>query len=191
MKLKFSQRFFDYLIQAVFIFISVFMAFWLNNYQAKQEEIRVTQKAKQTIVAELDANLSFLKRAGAEHRLVYMYQKEFFGNKLDTIKQFRYSEIPQMKRGFEEYLLTNNSLFLANDTRINLDVQDIVAINRLSDHINLTQISADQFMNRNKLINAEKNVRLKYYIFYDLLNDLWLKEDQLIQDIESTLQNLK
>lgn len=191
MKLKFSQRFFDYLIQAIFIFISVFMAFWLNNYQAKQEEIRITQKAKQTIVAELDANLSFLKRAGEEHRLVYMYQKEFFGNKLDTIRHYRESEIPQMKRGFEKYLLTNNSLFLANATRINLDVQDIVAINRLSDRIRLTQIAADQFGNRLNLINEEKNVRIKYYIFYDLLSDLWLNEEWLIKDIESTLQNLK
>ena len=190
-KIKLSERIIDHLIQAILIFISVFLAFWLTNYQAKQETISATKKAKQTIIAELDANFNFLKRAGEEHRLVYMYQKDFFNNKIDTIKRYSEDQIPKINRGFEKYLLTNNSLFLANDTRINLDINQIVVINRISEQIKLAQISADQFTNRYKLINEEKNVRLKYYIFYDLLSDLWLKEERLIQDIELTLQNLK
>ena len=37
-KLSLSQRIIDHLIQAILIFISVFMAFWLNDYQLQQKE---------------------------------------------------------------------------------------------------------------------------------------------------------
>lgn len=190
MKLKLSERVVDYFIQALFIFVSVFLAFWLNNYQSKQEEIKSTQKAKQVIVAELEKNLEFLKRTGEQHRLIYMYQKDFFKNKVDTLKKYREIEIPHADKGFEKYFLTNNTLFLANDSRINLNTDNIVTLNRLSEQISQTQKSANQFSNRREIINKETEVREKYYIFYDFLNDLWLKEDDLIQNIESTIQSL-
>ena len=189
-KIKLSERIIDHLIQAVLIFISVFLAFWLSNYQVKKEEISITQKAKQTIVAELEMNLSLLKNNGEYHRLIYMYQKDFFKNKLDTIKQFRWSEIPQYKHRFAEILLTKNTLILVNDTRINLGVENIVILNRLSAQITKTQKAANQFSDfLNTPIN--KNVKEQYSDFYYYLSELWLNEDHLIQNIESIIQKLK
>ena len=189
-KLKFSERIIDYFIQAIFIFISVFLAFWLNNYQAKQDENSRTEKAKQVIIAELEANLKILERNAPYHKLLYTYKDEFLENKLDTITYFRMKELPKYEHGFEPITLTKNTLVLANDSRVNLKAENIVTLNRLSKEIANTQKSASQLTD---FILSPKRLEYyeKYEEFYIIIGRLWRDEDNLIASLKSTIQSLK
>ena len=53
-RIKISQRFSDHLIQAVFIFTSVFLVFWLNGYIIEQNEKQAANIAQEAIIEEMN-----------------------------------------------------------------------------------------------------------------------------------------
>lgn len=55
-KLKLSQRFTDHFIQAVLIFASIFVAFWLTDVRERQNSDRVVKLALENIASELTYN---------------------------------------------------------------------------------------------------------------------------------------
>lgn len=64
---RISPKIADYLIQAIFICLSVFLGFWLNDYKNQQEAQKFSDKAKSAILVEMKANLAMLEQIQPEH----------------------------------------------------------------------------------------------------------------------------
>lgn len=190
-KIKLSERIIDHLIQAVLIFISVFLAFWLSNYQKQQEALQVTNKAKAAVLAELELNHTTLKRNVAYYQEIYSLRKDFLKDGLDTLQYFNLVFIPGYSYGFEKFVLSTNSLSLANDARVNLPINYIVRINKIKEQIESVKISLD---NLDTFLATEKkhgSMYTDYQKFYNLLGDLWGTGDFTVEQIEQTIQLLK
>ncbi len=55
-KIKLSPRFTDHLIQAVLIFTSVFLAFWLTDFREKQNASKIVTLALENVASEMSYN---------------------------------------------------------------------------------------------------------------------------------------
>lgn len=191
-ELKLSERIIDHLIQAILIFISVFLAFWLSNYQKKQEALQLTTKAKEAMLAELTLNRKTLMRNIDYYQEIYFQREDFLRNGLDTVHFFNLTFIPGYTHGFEKFVLSTNSLSLANDSRVNLPIQDIIHINKIKEEIESVKISIDHlddFLAIEKKHDSTERTK-DYHRFYNLLGDLWSTGDFTIKQIDKTIKFL-
>jgi len=191
MKLKFSERVIDYFIQAIFIFVSVFLAFWLNNYQAKQEELRITKDVKTAINQEITKNLRALEEIEVHHSAIQSKAIDFFKTKIDTISRFDFSQIPGYPQVSKNIVLTNGAANLATDYRVHIHVYPKSRINSLYEeqklYIETYKKLYDEFLYSRKL-NDNKQVRENYIEFYSLVNKLWGQEQVLISNMKEVIK---
>lgn len=191
-KIKLSERIIDHLIQAVLIFISIFLAFWLNNYQKKQEASQMTEKVKAVVLEELQQNLIILKRNTDYYREIYHKSGDFLETGLDTLDGFSIGYFPGYTHGFEMFVLSGHTLSLANDPRVNLDIEDIAHLNRIKEELEsfkLTMASFRNFMN-NQRNSDEMTTIEKYYRFTFHLSHLSVEGDVLISNIKDVIKQL-
>ena len=191
-KIKLSERIIDHLIQAVLIFISIFLAFWLNNYQAKQEANEMTEKVKAVVLEELQQNLIILKRNTDYYKEIYHKSEDFLENGLDTLDGFSIGYFPGYTHGFEIFVLSGHTLSLANDPRVNLDVEDIAHLNRIKEELESFKVTMNDFHNfmNNKRNSDELTTIEKYYRFTFHLSHLSAHGGVLMSNMEKTKQSL-
>ena len=113
LKKVFSQRLVDYLIQALFIFLSVFLAFWLNQYQAIYKETYMTTRAELAILKEMKSNLHGLEILNKNRIPLVMGKKETL-DQLRTYKNFARYNLIGHEKGFIRTGLSKSALSLIN-----------------------------------------------------------------------------
>lgn len=193
MKLKFSQRLIDYLIQAIFIFISVFMAFWLNDYQTKQEEQRITQDVKNAINQELTKNLAALEEIEVHHTAIYSKSIDFFKTKIDTITRFDFTQIPGFPQTSRNMVLTSGASNLGTDYRVHLHMYVKSRISSVYEEQKLYNETYkklyDEFLFSPKLHDQEL-VRENYLEFYNLITKIKSREQALITNMKEVIKQI-
>lgn len=191
--IKLNQRIIDYIIQALFIFLSVFLAFWLNRYQAIYKETYLTTRAEIAILQEMKSNLQILEILH-EKRLTLMVGKEQTLNQLDTYKSFNQSNLVGQDRRFMRTVLSKSALSLINANNVNIDISVRKNLNQVYEHQQVYTKAEnklfDDFLNSFE-VQKEENTKASYLIFYNLLNDVWGKEVTLINSLKEGITQLE
>lgn len=191
--MKINQRLTDYLIQAFFIFSSVFLAFWLNRYQELYKEAYKTTEAKIAILREMKENLHMLEILHQERVPLIMGKKEGL-SKLDTYKYFNQFNLPGGDKGITRAVFSKSAINLINGSNVNINIDLRQKLNQVYDHQRLfTEAESkllDDFLNSFE-VKKEENVIASYIIFYDLLGDVWGREATLINSMKEAIAELE
>jgi hypothetical protein len=192
-KNAFSQKLGDYLIQAIFIFISVFLAFWLNEYQAKYKEAQRTVKAELAILKEMKKNLHILEIMNANRIDMIQGENETF-NQSDIYKFFNLSKVVGYNRGSVRATLSKSAISLINSENINIDIDRRRQLNSVYQHQQEYEEAQkklfDEFLISFEVKKTE-NVGASYVIFYTLAKRLWSREVTLIHSLKEAIAELE
>mgnify|MGYP000433109933 CR=1 FL=1 len=129
-KIQLSQRIVDHLIQAILIFASVFLAFWLSDYRQDQNDKKLVQTALESVLNEISSNLGVLERLIPNLETTISELDSFMENYPDTLTYFDPTLISGGNLRFNE-LLTNDSYQYLNQNNIFVDIQRRLLINRV------------------------------------------------------------
>ncbi|MFK7979308.1 MAG: hypothetical protein AB8G86_04965 [Saprospiraceae bacterium] len=192
-KKVFREKFVDYLIQALFIFLSVFLAFWLNQYQAIYKEAYMTTRAELAILKEMKNNL-FILEILHENRLPLVLGEKETLDQLETYKAFSQYKLVGQEKGFMRTVLSKSALSLINANNVNIDISRRQQLNKVYEHqqvyTNAERKLFDDFLNSFEVKDPE-NTRASYSIFYRLLGDIWSKEVTLINSLKEAIAKLE
>ena len=193
-KLQLSNRLVDHFINAILIFLSVFMAFWLSEIRERKQEVEMTKRAKEAILTELNANLGVLERWTPYHRNIWEQGEAFLETGLDTIKTFSSLHIPGYDNGILREILTLNAWKLMDDPRVRFDVPTQMRINQIYEQhhyvINAIKSLTDDFFRQRELLDEAKT-RENYVIFYRLIAELWGQESALMGRLKKGIESLE
>ncbi|MBT8297720.1 MAG: hypothetical protein KJO52_05245 [Maribacter sp.] len=191
--IKINKRFTDHFINALLIFASVFLAFWLNEVRIEKKEKELAINAKFEILAEWKINLSILERSKAYHALILNNKSNFFVNNLETISHFDLNLIPGFEDRIQKETTTNNSKGLVVDQQINFDVKTKLTINQINEqHLKLTMATNAldfDFLNQRELFDKSK-VKENYLMFYSLLEEIVTQESIMIERLKVVINDL-
>ncbi len=192
-KIKPGQAVLDHLIQAMLIFASVFLAFWLNDYRLKKIEKRTTRSAIEAVVNEIESNKATLERWAPRHETFIERAAHFIEQSLDTVYMFNTQYINQGQPIFQE-IITYDSWDLLRQANIQMDLDTRLIINRIyrqQEYVEhaLKALTHDFFRER-ELFDPAKT-RENYLIYYGLLSELYGQEIALIREYEFALKQLK
>ena len=189
-KIKFSARLVDHIINAILIFASVFLAFWLNEVRIEKKEVQNTQEAKFAILAEWKINKIIVERWNAYHEEILDKEDSFLEN-LDTIVLFDLDAIPGLDNGIQREIITSNGLALLDDEGISFDISTRLNINQIYEqqqNVNkATSKIIDDFLSERELLDPTQG-RNNYALFYSLLRNLVEQENDLIDRLTKTIE---
>lgn len=189
-KIKFSARLVDHIINAILIFASVFLAFWLNEVRIEKKEVQNTQEAKFAILAEWKINKIIVERWNAYHEEILDKEDSFLEN-LDTIVLFDLDAIPGLDNGIQREIITSNGLALLDDEGISFDISTRLNINQIYEqqqNVNkATSKIIDDFLGERELLDPTLG-RNNYALFYSLLRNLVEQENDLIDRLTKTIE---
>lgn len=192
-KVTLSKRLADHLLNALFILISVLLAFWLNEVRESRKQNNATELAKQIIIEELESNLDILNRWLPYHENLLKECDEFITNKLDTVSEFKLGYFENYNNGIQREILTNSAWTLIEDSEVNFDIKSRLSINRIYEQqqfvINATSNIID-FLNQRELFDFSKT-KENYIIFYSLLAELCGQEKAMILQLNIEIEDLR
>lgn len=191
MKLKFSERIIDYFVQALFIFVSVFLAFWLSNYQAEQENVLLTKNVKEALKQELTANLKRLELSEPFMKGLVNHQNHFYQYQRDTVTRFDLHIIPQMKEPFNNMVLSNGAATLVNDSSVKL--HPYVKTRIYANYKEQELVMKAQTKLFNDFLTSSQQydpnlVKENYTTFFSLANDLHSKQNIAIFNLKEVIK---
>lgn len=193
-KFKISNRITDHIINAILIFASVFLAFWMNEKRGEKKELELTQIAKATIVSELKSNLNILEKWAPYHRNIYDIGIDSILNNIETISRFDLGIIPGFENGIQREIITTNGLELIKDGRVNFDIRTRISINRIYEQhhyvLDATNKITDDFLTQREIYDDKKN-KENYLMFYSLVGELWGQENALIGRLKEEIPDLE
>lgn len=191
--IKASQGILDHLIQAVLIFASVFLAFWLNDYRLKKIEKRTTRTAIEAVVNEIEKNKATLERWAPRHEVFIARAGQFIEQSLDTVQVFSSDYINQGQAIFQE-IITYDSWDMIRQANIKMDLDTRLTINRIyrqQEYVeNALNSLTHEFFRERELFDPAKT-RENYLIYYGLLSELYGQETAMIREYEFALKALK
>ncbi len=189
----FKQNFVDYLIQAILIFLSVFLAFWLNQYQAIYKEAYMTNRAELAILKEMKNNLLILEILHENRLPLVIGKKETLG-KLKAYKSFNQFKLAGHEKGFMRTVLSKSAISLINANNVNIDISIRQQLNKIYENQEVYTTAErklfDEFLNSFEIKKSE-NTKASYLIFYSLLGDVWSKEVTLINSLKEAIEKLE
>lgn len=97
-KIKISARIADHIINAILIFASVFLAFWMNELRIEKKENELTKDAKKAILTEWKINLIIIERSNSYHEEILKKGAESILKNIDAIHLFDLELIPGLSR---------------------------------------------------------------------------------------------
>jgi hypothetical protein len=94
-KIKFSQRFTDHLIQAVLIFTSVFVAFWLTDFREKQNINRIVNLALENVASEMSYNHKRVEATYSYYLRILSYLDSLQNSQPEKLNNLHGYQIPR------------------------------------------------------------------------------------------------
>jgi hypothetical protein len=192
-KLKLSTRLVDHAIQAVLIFASVLLAFWMNENRKEKNEIEYAIEAQEAIIKEMKWNLDILERWTPYHKTLYDGSLEFIGNNIDTVTTFDPSRIMDFSKGIQREVLIDNAWNLLNQNQVRMNVQTKMLINRMYVQQNyvtnaLKEIVA--FLKQREILRNELAPE-NYKMLTMLIGELYGQETAMIRELKLTIKKLE
>ncbi len=193
LKVTLSKRLADHLLNALFILISVLLAFWLNEVRETGKQKNATELAKQIIIEEFESNLDILNRWLPYHEELLKECEDFIRNKLDTVNEFKLGYFDNYNNGIQREILTNSAWTLIEDSEVKFNIKSRLSINRIYEQqqfvISATNDIID-FLNQRELFDLSKT-KENYIIFYSLLAELCGQEKAMIKELSIEIKDLK
>ena len=192
--MKISKRVIDHIINAILVFASVFLAFWMNELRIENKEAVLTKDAKKAILTEWKINLIIIERSNSYHEEILKLGTETTLKKIDTINLFDLKLIPGLSNGIQKETITSNSLGLIDDQQINFDIKTKLTIS----HIHEQQIKMtaaintiiNDFLTQRELFDKTK-VKENYLMFYSLMNRLVEQENNTIERLKEAINEFE
>lgn len=193
-KIKIGARVVDHLINAILIFTSVFLAFWMNEVRARKQSVDLTKEAKTAILTEFKINLQVLERWAPYHKEILEKGEEFITNQVDALDQFELSLIPGLSNGIQREILTSNGWSLIDDQQINFDLKTRLLVNQIYEQqkfvTKATSKITDDFLMAREVFDNTK-VKENYLMFYSLIAELWAQEEALIKRLRESINDIE
>ena len=182
----------DHLIQAVLIFTSVFLAFWLSDYRQKQNENQQTKNAIEAVTNEVLSNKGVLERIMPNLQSTIEKTELFLENSLDTVKVFNDYYLTDGKLRFNE-LLTNDSYMYLNQNNIFVEIDKRLLINRIykqQDYVISAINELVEFYRQRELFDKNK-IAENYIVFYRNIREIEGQIDAMIREYSIALDALE
>ena len=191
---KITDRIIDHLINAILIFASVFIAFWMNEIREKKSQNEYTNNAKEAILSELKNNLSVLERWTPYHKEILDKRDKLSLTNIDTAQGFRYEKIPGLNNGIQREIITNSGWSLLMDKQVSLDIKTKMLINKTYEQqeyvTNASSRITNDFLNSREIFDNTKTIQ-NYMIFYSFLGELWGQEVAMIESLKYTISEME
>jgi len=186
-----SPRVVDHLVQAVLIFASVFLAFWLNDYRLDVQERRATQAAVDAVAREVAANLAILERWAPYHLEMSEAARERLAGGPDAVGDFRPGDFLD-ERGIFQEILTYDSWEALRQADVRLELDSRLAINRIfrqQEFVDHAIRETVDFLNTREVLDPERAGE-NHLIFYRLVTDLYYQQVALKENYRRLLASL-
>lgn len=192
-RFKISQRMSDHLIQAVFTFASVYIAFWLSEYLMEQNEKQIAKTAQEAIIGEMKVNLKILEKWTPYHKVLFEKAELLVTNELDTIKSFEPGRIVDSRKGIIRETLIDNAWNLLNQNQVRIDLHSKMKINRIykqQEYVNKAIVEITDFLKQRETLRADL-VKENYVMFLRLLGELYGQESAMIREQKLVIAELE
>ena len=193
-RLKISKRLSDHIINAVLIFASVFLAFWMNEVREERKAIDVTHDARMAILAELKINLIILERWTPYHENALALGIDSVLHNVDTIGPFNWGKLPGLDNGILREIISSNARDLIKDPQVQFDIQTRMIIGHIYEqHEYVTRAVrkiTDDFLTQRALFDETKTHE-NYTLFYSLLGELIGQEKAFMARLKETIAELE
>jgi hypothetical protein len=190
-KLSISKRISDHLIQAVLIFASVFLAFWLSDYRQNQSEKQQVKNAIDAVVNEVSLNKGVLERLMPVLQSTVSRTEHFLENSLDTVTVFNDYYLTANELRFNE-LITDDSYQYLNQNNIYIAIDKRLLINRIYKQQEFVISSINelvQFYKQRELFDSDKTTE-NYIIFYRNIREIEGQLIAMLTEYENALKKL-
>jgi len=190
--LKISKRMSDHLIQALLIFMSVFLAFWLSDYRQKQIEKQQVNTAIEAVINEVSKNKGVLQRVMPALQNTIERTEAFLENSLDTVKGFNEYYLTAGELRFNE-LLTADSYHYLNQNNIYIAIEKRLLINRIYKQQEYVESAIDElirFYKQRELFDPDKTTE-NYIIFYTIIREMEGQIAAMMREYEFALDILR
>ena len=189
-RIRISNRSTDHIINAVLIFASVFLAFWLNEVRVEKNGAELARNAMNAILTEWKINLSILERSKSYHQTILNKGEQTLLKNLDTLKRFDVELIPGIQGAIQKETITSSSKGLISDQQFDFDLKTRLTINQINEQQDyltkaINALSND-FLNQRELLDPTK-IKENYLMFYSLLEKLIDQETIMIQRLEAVI----
>jgi hypothetical protein len=191
-----SERVVDHSIQALLIFASVFLAFWLNDYRIQVGEQRATEAVVEAVVSEISANKAVLERWAPYHREISERLEARLRDGADDDPGQWEPFQPQAyldQRGIFQEILTYDSWEHLRQSDLRLDIQRRLAVNRIfrqQEYVDEAVREVVGFLNGRELFDpalAQQN----HIMFYRLMTELYHQEMALLENYRRFLEEFE
>jgi hypothetical protein len=191
-----SDRVVDHSIQALLIFASVFLAFWLNDYRIQVGEQRATEAVVEAVVSEVSANKAILERWAPYHRgiseALEARLRDGTDGDLGPSEPFR----PQAyldERGIFQEILTYDSWEYLRQSDLRLDIHRRLAVNRIfrqQQYVDEAVREVVDFLNSRELFDPGLALQ-NHVMFYRLMTELYHQETALLENYRRFLEEFE
>lgn len=191
-KLSISKRISDHLIQAVLIFASVFLAFWLSDYRQKQSEKQQVKNAIDAVFNEVSINKGVLERLMPTLQNTINRTEHFLENSLDTVTVFNDYYLTGNELRFNE-LITDDSYQYLNQNNIYIAIEKRLLINRIYKQQEFVISAINelvQFYKQRELFDSDKTTE-NYIIFYRNVREIEGQVAAMLTEYNYALSELK
>ena len=190
-RFKISQRISDHLIQALLIFASVFMAFWLNEYRIEKNELKNSIEAQKSIVKELKVNLDILERWLPYHKSIFDKTVKVLNNHSDTLTTFNPYSFVDGEKGYRKEIITDYSWDLIKEIKIDIDTK--ILINRIYEQQKYVENAFGnffEFLNERNLFR-ENLVLGNYMLYAKYMGEIYGQERAMIKQYRIAIMELE
>jgi hypothetical protein len=187
-----SERVVDHGIQAVLIFASVFLAFWLNDYRLQVGERRATNAALEAVVNEVSSNRAILERWAPYHREISERMAARLEGGVEAIDVFD-PAVYIDHRGIFREILTYDSWDYLRQADVRLDLDTRLAVNRIfrqQEYVDNAVREAVAFLNAREMYDRDRAAE-NYILFHRLITDLYYQQLAMMENYRRFLEQIQ
>ncbi|TVQ44697.1 MAG: hypothetical protein EA362_09705 [Saprospirales bacterium] len=189
-----KPRFYDHFINAILIFTSVFMAFWLNDFRQKQIQAGDSERAMEVIISEVENNLATLERWVPYHLDMLNRLEDLFAkDSVRFLEFFDPSVLVDDYMGIMREILTRHAQELIKTPNVQFSLQDRMDIIMIYEQQKYVENALQRLieMSYERAAMDLDRVEETYRVFYAMLADLYGQEEAMIQNYRLRLERLR
>lgn len=192
MKFTINQRLADHMIQAVLIFASVFLAFWLNEYGIRQEEEERRHTALIAIRSEMQNNLQILERWSPYHQKIAERTEWLLNHHPDSITTFRPNALFERDKGIFRELLTDHAWSYLNQSNIQMEMKTKLKIAQIYQQQQFVQNALNDvfhFLKQRDILREELAYE-NHILFHSRISEVYAQETAMISNLKRVIGEL-
>lgn len=188
---RFTASLKDHFIQAVLIFASVLLAFWLTDRWHHQQEDRQAADVLSSVIEEMTRNKEIMKEWTPYHKLILEGLEEIISEGPQSVQSFNINHLTE-DRGIFREILTHDSWDFLRQTNPRISIEMRLMINRAfrqQEFVDRAIHNAVDFLSSRQILDDSLAYE-NYILFYGLISDLYYQQHFMIKTLQSTLEKL-